>query len=149
ESPLVRSSDPTHVVCRLSFNRIVVAGLHVHSGNSEPIRIYSIRESRADAQIHMSLKRHPHILHSELIKIDDVRMDTWIQGPNARQVNGVDDTIADQVRVAEDQSVRSLIDLACRAGQDILAVIIPGLVLARPHVTHQHRVLFTFLDVYS
>src|SRR2546422_11227165 len=37
ESQLMRSLDPADVVCGLSFDRIVVAGLHVHSGHSKPI----------------------------------------------------------------------------------------------------------------
>ena len=37
ESKLMRSADPAHVVCALCFNRIVVAGLDVHSGHGKPM----------------------------------------------------------------------------------------------------------------
>src|SRR5262249_31672056 len=49
ESPLVRSPDPAHVFCGLTFNRIVVTGLHIYSGNGKSVRVDSIGESRTDA----------------------------------------------------------------------------------------------------
>src|SRR5262245_7087902 len=74
-------------------------------------------------------------------------MNPWIQRSDARQVNRIDDPAADQVGIAEYQRVRSLIDLARRAGQNIFAVVVPRLILPSSHVTEQHRVFFALLVI--
>src|SRR5882762_1469357 len=118
ESQLVRSLDPTDVVCGLSFNGIVVAGLHVHSADGKSIRVDPIGESRADTQIHVSFEWHPDVFHPDITEINNRRVDTWIQRSNGCQVNSIHDTAADQVGVAEDQRVCSLIDLTRRAREN-------------------------------
>jgi hypothetical protein len=58
------------------------------------------------------------------------------------------DTGADKIGIAENHSVRSLIDLTCRTGQDILPVEIPGLIFPRSHIPKQERMLFAHLVIH-
>src|SRR5262249_39661934 len=113
----------------------------------ETIRIDSVRKTGSDAKIHVAFEWNPYVLHADCLKVDDIGTDARVQRSNCRQVNGIDDTAPDQIRIAENQCVRPLIQLSLRARQNVLAVVIPRLILAGSHVTHQHGMILALLVI--
>src|ERR1041385_8693415 len=62
-------------------------------------------------------------------------------------MEGIENTCAQQVRVGENKTVRFLSCLTRGAGQDVLAVIVPGCRPKCTHVPEEHRVFLCFLIV--
>ena len=78
ESPLVRAFHYTDVIGDFAFDGVVDAGLHVRTADREPIRINAIDDARAHSEVHVSFEGHPHVLHTDIIEVDNHRIDAWI-----------------------------------------------------------------------
>src|SRR5690242_1293074 len=97
----------------------------------------------------MALERNPYITYTDLLKINHLGADARVRRSDCCQANGINDTAADQIRIAENQRVHPLIELALRARQDVFAVEIPGLIFTGSHVAHQHGMLLALLIVHA